>query len=164
MKDYYDSLYSKIKYLLNDVTPLSADCGEICNKACCKGDDNTGMLLFPNEKSNLEVKENSNGRFAICDGKCNRADRPLSCMIFPFFPVLDENDKIKVSIDYRGYSVCPLIKNASVVKFNHLFLRRLKVAGNILIKDEKCKEFIKNISKEIEESKNLIEILNCEDK
>lgn len=164
MKDYYDSLYAKIKYLLNDVTPLSADCGKICNKACCKGDDNIGMLLFPSEKSKLEVKENANGRFVICNGKCNRNDRPLSCMIFPFFPILDENEKIKVALDYRGYSVCPLIKNANIVKFNHLFLRRLRVVGNILIKDEKCKEFIKNISKEIEDSKELTKILNGEDK
>lgn len=36
--------------LLNDITPLKFDCGVLCNKACCKGDKNTGMYLYPGEE------------------------------------------------------------------------------------------------------------------
>ena len=44
-KKLYGYLYS----LLDDVTPLKADCGALCDGACCKGDD-AGMYLFPHEE------------------------------------------------------------------------------------------------------------------
>ena len=35
--------------LLGPLTPLQSDCGRLCGGACCQGDEQTGMLLFPGE-------------------------------------------------------------------------------------------------------------------
>ena len=35
--------------LLRELTPLKTDCGRLCGGACCEGDEETGMLLFPGE-------------------------------------------------------------------------------------------------------------------
>ena len=35
--------------LLQSLTPLKTDCGRLCGCACCRGDEQTGMLLFPGE-------------------------------------------------------------------------------------------------------------------
>ena len=36
---------------LSDLTPLLTDCGRLCGFACCKGDEQTSMLLFPGEEA-----------------------------------------------------------------------------------------------------------------
>ena len=40
--------------LLENLTPLKTDCGRLCQAACCQGDENTGMLLFPEEETLYE--------------------------------------------------------------------------------------------------------------
>ena len=86
MKDKYQKLYAEAVRIIGDKTPLKKDCGLICGGECCKGDDETGMLLFPFEESVLAVKEKDGVRLAVCKSHCQRQERPLSCRIFPFFP------------------------------------------------------------------------------
>ena len=76
-------IISRAKDVLIPYTPLSADCGLVCGKACCKGDEETGMLLFPGEETVFPVKEKNGNRLCVCKGKCDRSTRPLSCIIFP---------------------------------------------------------------------------------
>ena len=45
-------IYLQLYKLFDDVTPVPVDCGQLCDKACCKGDD-SGMFLFPGEKEVL---------------------------------------------------------------------------------------------------------------
>ncbi len=151
----YDELYSKIYSLFRNITPLTADCGLLCTRRCCSGSETTGMFLFPGEETSLEIKENRGRRLAVCNGQCDRNSRPLSCMLFPFFPAIDENGKINVELDYRGVAVWPLIANNEEVLFNRRFLINVRKAGKMLIKDEKCKKFIEEISEEIKEAKEL---------
>ena len=40
--------------VLRKTTPLDFDCGKICNGKCCKGDENTGMIIFPGEEEFLD--------------------------------------------------------------------------------------------------------------
>lgn len=151
------NIYERVYRLLDSVTPLSADCGQLCGKNCCKGDSRTGMLLFPNEKTSLEVIEKDGRRLAVCGGKCSRHNRPLSCMIFPFFPV--ENDgNISITIDYRGINVCPMVAHCDEIRFSRKFMRHLRVAGKILYSDPECAEFMKEISDDIEDAKRINEI------
>ena len=157
MSEYYDELYALAYKILGDKTPLGRDCGVLCEKSCCKGDDKTGMLLFPFEKSPLKITESKNFRLAVCGGECKRNTRPLSCRLFPFFPCVDEKGNIKVRLDFRGFSVCPLVKNAKDVRFSQRFLNRVKKVGELLSQDEACVEFLKEISKEIEFEKRLLE-------
>ena len=85
----YQKMYEKIYKTLGELTPLKADCGLLCDGACCKGDEKTGMRLFPHEESSLRTILTEDGvRLAVCDGTCDRSKRPLACRIFPFFPQL----------------------------------------------------------------------------
>ncbi len=148
----YDELYSKVFKVMGNFTPLKADCGVLCGGACCKGDSNTGMILFPFEKTELEVKCTENGeRLAVCNGTCDRSKRPLACRIFPFFPTVDENGKIYVELDYRAFRVCPMVEHFEEIAFDKRFLKSVKKAGKILVKDEACRIFLEKSTEEIDE-------------
>ncbi len=99
--------------IMADHTPICADCGELCGKACCHGDKEHGMMLFPEEASRIWhdphfriEKRDMCGEsvwFAVCDGHCDRKTRPLSCRIYPF--VLRDG---AVVFDDRARRICPL--------------------------------------------------------
>ncbi|MBR4940849.1 MAG: hypothetical protein IKZ19_02480 [Clostridia bacterium] len=115
--------------ILGDVTPISADCGQLCGKACCTSgkrgsSEELGMLLFPGEENffspSLKKQKvtigGKPGVFASCTGKCIRKFRPLSCRIFPLLPYVAKDDRslkkpFRFSIiqDPRGKYLCPLI-------------------------------------------------------
>lgn len=145
----YDRLYKKAKKIIGDYTPLKNDCGELCGGICCKGDKETGMILFPFEQTNFAVKEKNGVRLAVCDGSCKRQERPLACMLFPFFPCIDQGGKIDVKEDYRGINICPMISQRDKIRFKRGFLRRVKKVGRLLKEDELCREFILSVSDEI---------------
>ncbi len=151
------AVYEKVYRLLDGVTPLSADCGCLCGKSCCKGDGRTGMLLFPHEKTELKVIEKNGRRLAVCGGECVRSRRPLSCMMFPFFPV--EDGGIKIIADQRGINVCPLVVHSDEIRFSRLFMRRMRIAGKILYSDPECAAFMKEIAGEIEDAEKINELL-----
>ncbi len=151
MDDRYEKMYDKIFKILGDKTPIKADCGQLCGRACCKGDENTGMLLFPFEETFLSVKVLENGqRLAVCDGSCNRAQRPLSCRIFPFFPTVDEKGRVYVELDARAKRLCPLVDHADDVEFDRKFLKAVKRIGKILAKDKACLEFLQDVTEQID--------------
>ena len=157
MKDKYSKLYAQVNSIIGNKTPLKKDCGLICGGECCKGDSDTGMLLFPFEESTLTVKEKDGVRLAVCEGKCNRDERPLSCRIFPFFPYVTAGGKIKVIPDVRGINTCPLISHFADVKFDKGFLYRVKKAGRLLYEDEHCRKFLTETSREIDTILSLME-------
>ena len=150
-KNYYNRLYNKAKKAIGDQTPLKADCGQLCGGACCKGDSNTGMLLFPFEETTLETKNAGERTLAVCEGYCNRRERPLSCMIFPFFPCIDETGKITVKPDLRGMPVCPMLCHTNEIRFDPVFLRRVARVGRILSRDKESRQMLEEISKEIDD-------------
>ena len=157
MKDKYQKLYKEANRILGDKTPLKKDCGLVCGGACCKGDSDTGMLLFPFEESAFSVKEKDGVRLCVCDGHCNRSERPLSCRIFPFFPYVTSQGQIKVIPDIRGVNICPLISHFDEVKFDRGFLYRVKKVGRLLYADEACREFLEDTSREIDTFLALLE-------
>ena len=148
MKSKYERLYKKAKRIMEDKTPLKKDCGLLCEKACCKGDSETGMLLFPYEETSLSVVEKDGVRLCVCSGSCNREERPLSCMIFPFFPYITNEGRIRVIPDIRGRDVCPIVRNFTETKLDRRFLRRVKKVGRLLCEDKECRAFLEGISRE----------------
>lgn len=150
MKDKYERLYKKAKRIMGDKTPLKKDCGLLCGKACCKGDSERGMLLFPFENTSLSVTEKDGVRLCVCDGSCNRDERPLSCMIFPFFPYITHEGRIKVIPDIRGGEICPIVRQFTETKLDRRFLRRVKEVGRLLGEDEECRAFLEQISREMD--------------
>ena len=148
----------KARELLERSVPLGRfDCGKLCGGHCCKGDEDTGMWLFPGEEELYEnnpdftVKEtegNQGYKMIVCNGSCNRNERPIACRIYPFYPKID-GDRVGVIRDLRGLSSCPIVKNE--MKPDPKFLRNLRKATRYLIRDEETKNYILTAQQEIEE-------------
>ncbi len=154
----YGKMYKKIFDIMGDLTPLTVDCGVLCNGACCKGDEQTGMRLFPHEESSLDITEIESGeRLAVCNGICDRGCRPLACRIFPFFPTIDENGKIFVEPDSRASRLCPLLQHSDEIVFDPKFFKALKKVGKILAKDDECREYLYKITEEIDMYKSFLD-------
>ena len=147
--------------LLNDLTPLRTDCGMTCSGACCQSlpGDTTGMLLFPGEEAyyrdlpGYRMLQTEQGTLLICPGRCDRADRPLSCRLFPLLPLLRE-DGIKVATDQRARAVCPLAKQGKDALLPE-FVAAVRQIGRILAEDEKQRPFLLQLTEQQDELKAL---------
>ena len=156
-----ESCYS----VLRRTTPLDFDCGKICNGKCCKGDEKTGMLLFPGEEKlidpDINVIETENGaKLAVCNGSCDRNRRPLSCRIYPLFPVVvneEGGERIKVFFDYRAD--CPLYLQNPDYDFNKSFIKGIRRVGKYLLLNEETKEFYLELSDACKEYYELLKKL-----
>ena len=142
--------------LLENTTPLGRnDCGSVCDAYCCSDALGDSMELFPYEK---EIFEKLDGFEVVdgeipavkCNGTCERETRPLACRIFPFFPYVTSDGRIKVIPDIRGVNICPLISHFDEVKFDRGFLYRVKKVGRLLYADEECRKFLVDTSREID--------------
>lgn len=106
------------------------------------------MLLFPGEENlidpdiNVIVTENGY-RLAVCNGTCDRNRRPLSCRIYPLFPVVTDKGNVKVYFDYRAD--CPL-SVSNDYEFNKRFLKAVRRVGKYLLLNEETKEFYLELS------------------
>lgn len=163
-------VYLQIYKLFDNITPVSVDCGQLCNKACCKGDD-SGMFLFPGEKevfkllnpnwvriesTDFTYKYNTktyNVPIAMCNGSCDRYQRPLACRIFPLTPYVGDDDKIDIIIDPRAKGICPMAKSFYLEDFDDKFIRNIKKAFLLLMKNTHFKAFMKEYSKYLDEFK-----------
>lgn len=125
--------------LLENVTPLKRDCGRYCGGACCAPDEDGqgGMLLFPEEERLYAVLPEGftlmqddavweDGLLLACEGECERALRPLSCMLFPLLPTREG-----VVMDRRGWAVCPLMESG-LNGLQGAFVEAVTQAGKIL--------------------------------
>ena len=149
---------------LNDVTPLRRDCGRVCAAACCRplGDEETGMLLFPGEaeaytgKDGWTIRPAAVGDLIICPGNCDRAERPLSCRLFPLLPLPREDGTIRVVTDLRAKAVCPLARQGKTA-MDPAFIEAVREAGEILARDEQQAAFLRGLVEEQAELKKLKE-------
>lgn len=140
--------------ILDRVTPIKTDCGQLCAPHCCKGDGRTGMILFPDEDKlfkntpGFELKLNQKGDFClICSGICEREKRPLACRMYPLFPLIIENGnntEIKVVKDPRGIGSCPLVSDDWKLDID--FIRAVRRAARALSRDKKQLAHLKKIS------------------
>ncbi len=112
----------RARVMLADCTPMNHDCGLCCGAACCQPDEDGkgGVYLFPGEEALLggwaRVETDIDGpgggaRMLVCDGTCERAKRPLGCMIFPLTPEVDSDGSVAVRFDARARPLCPLLRN-----------------------------------------------------
>ena len=163
-------VYLQIYRLFDTVTPVPVDCGNLCDKACCKGDD-SGMLLFPGEEEvygllnpdwirieKTDFKYDYDGEthtvpIALCKGSCDRYQRPLACRIFPLTPYMDADGKISVIVDPRGKGICPMAKAFYLEDFDEKFVRNIEKTFRLLAKNKQIKAFLKSYSEYIDEFK-----------
>lgn len=143
-KDFYSYIYK----LTENVTPLPVDCGQLCDGSCCKGDEDTGMYLFPGEKVMYEnLPDWANIRkcgfsfgvhkvdFISCTGKCDRSLRPLACRIFPLFPYIDITGELKIIMDPRGKGICPLARALDILELDRKFTDVVKYISKLMMKN-----------------------------
>lgn len=152
--------FEQIYSLLENVTPLAADCGSVCGAACCRdtGQD-SGMLLFPGEQDYLAGHfpascfrfTRDGGGLLICEGKCERPYRPLACRMFPLFPYLDKEGRIRTGYDPRAVRLCPLTRLARQIAFERPFVRAVRQTGRLLAADGDCRRFLQEQSIQLEE-------------
>ena len=158
--EFYTYAYS----LFDDVTPLPVDCGQLCDAACCKGDDETGMYLFPFENmmfeycgDNFKIEQSEficggkNVDILLCEPFCNRETRPLACRIFPLVPYIDKNGVFDVVMDKRGRYMCPLATAMTKDDLDGEFVRRVTYISKLMMKIPQFKEFIYEQSRLIDE-------------
>ncbi len=161
-------IYLQLYRLFDEITPVEVDCGQLCQKACCKGDD-SGMFLFPGEKEvykllnpdwitieKTDFTYEYNGKtyntpIALCSGTCDRYQRPLSCRIFPLTPYLNEQGKIDIIVDPRGKGVCPLAKAFYLDDFDDTFVKNVKKAFILLAKNKQFYTFLEEYSRYLDE-------------
>ena len=147
--------------LLENVTPLQTDCGLTCGHACCRPMEGemTGMLLFPGEEKYYEglegyrMTETSHGTLLICSGRCDRADRPLSCRLMPLIPVVRE-DVVRVATDLRAKTVCPLARQGKDA-LSPAFVAAVREVGRILAEDDAQRAFLVRLTRQQDELKAL---------
>ena len=160
MKYDFKKLYKLMYRILDSVTPLPYDCGKLCGHACCKDSDvGTGMYLYPCEIKMYKHLPNwaeidysdftygdKTAHILSCKGVCDRSSRPLACRIFPLVPY-DDNGEIKIIMDPRAMSMCPLARKMKVTKE---FKDAVTKCINILKKTDAGKEFIREQSRIID--------------
>ena len=143
---------------LGRYTPLDFDCGTLCDGFCCKGGDKLGMLLFPGEETlidpEIKVVTDYGRSFAVCDGSCERSKRPLSCRIYPLFPMINDG-QIETTFDIRAN--CPL--TSGELKINRRFDKAVRRVGKYLMLNDETSDFLKSLSAELEEYDSLKELL-----
>ncbi len=155
-------LYLQLYRLFDNITPVPVDCGGLCDKACCKGDDG-GMYLFPGEESvysllkpdwvrieDSDFTYTFNGlekkvKIAFCDGVCDRYQRPLACRIFPLTPYLDSGH-LDVITDPRAKAICPLAKSFLQNDYDYTFRKNVKNAFVLLSKNPEFRAFLAEYS------------------
>ncbi len=146
-------LIQKAYEIIGNKTPLKSDCGRLCNAICCKGDDETGMLLFPGEEELCLCDEfkiiqtDYSLPLLICDGTCNRDRRPLACRIFPL-AIVNKNGIMRVITDPRCRSICPLYRISLNNRLDPAFTRAVKDAGKVLFQSENIRQFTAEIYKQ----------------
>ena len=149
---------NKAYELLENVTPLTFDCGRLCDCKCCKGSEKDGMLLFPSEKEffinnpNFKVysDEKSGCDAVVCLAPCKRDERPLSCRLFPLFPYVEEKNGEKVlniALDVRALGVCPAADEKE--QLDRKFLRNVRLSSAVLLRNSEIADFLLKRSTEM---------------
>lgn len=144
------------------VTPLAVDCGQVCDARCCQpSEDSEGMLLFPGEEEFLTdggftLTAADGGMLLTCDGRCDRQCRPLACRMFPLFPYVTTDGRVRAVYDPRGWRLCPLVRNCAHVPLRRDFVRAVRCAGRILMQDKACAAFLHARSREIDDLNRLL--------
>ena len=142
--------------LLRELTPLKTDCGRLCGGACCEGDEETGMLLFPGEDALYETCSfarvipadfalgGEDVKLFVCAGRCERDNRPLACRLFPLFLTFKDDGMTKLRIDRRAKSVCPLT-DYGIKSLDPEFKQAARKAYDLLLEDKACAAYLRDL-------------------
>ncbi len=151
--------------ILEDVTPLARDCGRLCGARCCQADEDGrgGMLLFPGEQALYAGRAGftlygddsvmPGMTLLVCDGHCDRKERPLACRVFPATPLLREN-KLSVALDVRAWEVCPLMEMGARA-LSGAFMEAVREAARTLCKCPEHRAYLRALTRYLSEFSKL---------
>lgn len=152
--------------IIGQETPLGkTDCGRLCSHTCCKGDRQTGMLLFPFEDrlydqtsgmtivaSSFAYGNSQHAKLLLCGGQCERIVRPLSCRIFPLLPIRQREEPVYLPIlDPRARTLCPLSKTNDISLLHVDFIIAVKRLFVYLSYFPQIRSFLEALSEEAQE-------------
>ena len=154
-------LILRAKDMLWHETPIVGDCGRLCKKRCCRGDESQGMRLLPGEYEASVLADFGQiyGDIFVCSGECDRRRRPYACMVFPLFPfIMERNDLLYVRAipDLRGRRICPLYAE----KLNPSFCTAIRRSARILCEDAQIKNHLLQESDHMLDGMRLNSLLN----
>ena len=142
--------------LLESLTPLKTDCGRLCQGACCQGDEATGMLLFPGEEALYAdctfarvvptgfSLGGTPAQLLVCDGRCDRKNRPLACRLFPLFLTFKPDGSSRLRLDRRARAVCPLT-DYGIRALDPAFRQAARQAYDLLLADDACAAYLREL-------------------
>ena len=141
---------------LGAYTPLVADCGRLCGGACCQGDEQTGMLLFPGEEKLYDRCDfarvlragfslcGEEARLLVCRGTCRREERPLACRLFPLFLRFGAQGSPRVALDPRARAVCPLT-DYGLEALDGAFVAAAREVYALLMESDRCAAYLREL-------------------
>ncbi len=152
--------FEKVYKLLENVTPLTVDCGELCEKRCCsEWEKGVGMYLLPGEEAMfsgdedwLEWELHSTEEYEFCPSwsgafhfvrctkPCPREKRPFECRTFPLVPHITEEGVLEVRFNDDALHLCPLVRCGDLSLLDPRFVRNVRKAWELLILDPMIKE------------------------
>lgn len=154
--------WKRVYKLLNDVTPLSVDCGKLCGAICCaEWERGVGMYLLPGEEAMFDRTEewltwqehNTEDYefcpswrgpvyFVCCRGVCPRERRPFACRTFPVTPYLSPGGTLELRLEGAAIPVCPLVRGGDINLLDRRFLARARLAWEELLKDPLIRDHV----------------------
>ena len=117
--------------LLKDLTPLKTDCGRLCQGACFARVVPTGFSLG-----------GTPAQLLVCDGRCDRKNRPLACRLFPLFLKFREDQTPVLRMDARARAVCPLT-DYGMKALDPEFKQAARRAYDLLLEDKVCAAYLR---------------------
>jgi len=162
-------------YSLLDTRATEDDCGKLCGSRCCQEyEPGVGMYLIPGEDCmftgdepwltwryqlarNHDFPPEWKGlvQFVMCRGTCPRDRRPIQCRTFPLAPYLDEEGSLDVRLDtLSGSLLCPLVRFPEEHELRPEFVRNVKEAWRILIRDPLVYSDVAMQSRRLDEDRN----------
>lgn len=164
---HISELYREIYKRFDALTPVPFDCGRLCDKACCRGDGETGMYLFPGEERLFVDKPGfsvlptelscSYGavQLLVCHKPCERTERPLACRIFPLIPFYRKGSTLQIIRDPRA-RFCPLTYPETVGYIEGRFIREVRHTFQLLCKIPEVAEFLDTLSYVLDDFRKLM--------
>jgi hypothetical protein len=148
--------------LLDEVTPLAADCVRLCGAVCCtEWERGAGMYLLPGEEVMFDRTEDwlawqehktedydlcpdwrDPVYFVCCRGVCPRDRRPFACRTFPVTAYLSPGGALELRLDGAAIPVCPLVRGGDIGLLDRRFLARARLAWEELIKDPRIRDHV----------------------
>ncbi|MFZ5596554.1 MAG: hypothetical protein ACOY31_06035 [Bacillota bacterium] len=154
--------WKKLYSVIDELTPLKSDCGDLCGKKCCRGEAGQGVFLFPGEEKMFsgegkwynvveyrgqEAHYTGRETFILnCLADCPRQERPLFCRLFPLAPYLDENGRLELILDEDALFICPLVRQGDIQALDPGFREGVGRVWEELLRNEVMQKNVREYS------------------